>query len=256
MATPAAWASACLGVSGSVAAVKAPELAEALLRAGVSVDVVLTESAHRLLGASYRGAVPLEALEALATAHAPRPAEGAPGAPAGAPPALRVWRDADEWSAYATVGADPVLHVELAKRNQLLLVAPLCANTLAGAALGLCGSLLGSVLRAWYYDLDPAFAEPIAARCGAHAVARPVLVAPAMNTFMWHQRVTAQHLETLRARGVGVVPPVSKVLACGDTGLGAMADVGEIAEAALARLREHAAAEAAAAAAGRPRFVP
>ena len=51
----------------------------------------------------------------------------APSAPA-ARAILRIHRDADEWARYTSVGDDPVLHVELAKRNQLLLCAPLCAN--------------------------------------------------------------------------------------------------------------------------------
>eukprot|EP01052_Picozoa_sp_SAG31_P019981 SAG31_NODE_1482_length_8175_cov_4.484398_2_plen_55_part_00 len=49
---------------------------------------------------------------------------------------------------------DAVLHIELAKRNQLLVLAPLCANTLANIALGLCPNLLCSLVRAWHYDLD------------------------------------------------------------------------------------------------------
>merc|ERR1712070_1295937 len=58
---------------------------------------------------------------------------------------------------YSTVGDDEILHIELVKRNHLLLLAPLGANTLAKAALGLCDNLLTAVLRAWPYDL--------AARC-------------------------------------------------------------------------------------------
>ena len=88
-------------------------------------------------------------------------------------------------------------------------------------------------------DLEPAFAAPLAERYGAHAVARPVLVAPAMNTFMWHQRVTGEHLATLRARGVRVAPPISKKLACGDEGVGAMADVADVVELAVGLLRDH-----------------
>ena len=91
---------------------------------------------------------------------------------------------------------------------------------------------------------------------GAHCVSRPVLVAPAMNTFMWHQRITSTHVAALRARGVLVVPPIAKKLACGDTGMGAMAEVGAIVEAALGALRRHADAEHAAAREGRPTFVP
>ena len=213
----------CLCISGSVAAVKAPDLAERLLKRGINVDLVVTHSADRLLHASYRRSIPWDRLLALAegsAACAPvsvgakrtrDASEGSDGRSAvqnvmqqqsaaheDAPPRLQIWRDEDEWANYKTVGSDEVLHVELAKRNQLLLVAPLCANTLAAIAYGTCGNLLTSVVRAWYYDLDPAFAAPLADRFGAHTVARPIVVAPAMNTIMWHQRVTTEHLETLK----------------------------------------------------------
>ena len=219
--------SICLGVSGSVAAVKAPEIAEALLGAGVSVDVVVTESAFRLMQATYRGARPWDRLLGLVTTSRP---------------ALHVYRDADEWEAYREVGSDPVLHIELAKRNSLLLIAPLCANALAAAAAGLSTGLLGCVLRAWYFDLDPSYARTLAPpNAGSPpAVAdRPVLVAPAMNTVMWHQRITAEHLGALQRRGVRVVPPVSKVLACGDEGVGAMAEVEEIVRQTKVLLESH-----------------
>ena len=213
----------CLCISGSVAAVKAPDLAERLLKRGINVDLVVTHSADRLLHASYRRSIPWDRLLALAEGSAARApvsvgakrtrdaSEGSDGRSAvqnvtqqqsapheDAPPRLQIWRDEDEWANYKTVGSDEVLHVELAKRNQLLLVAPLCANTLAAMAYGTCGNLLTSVVRAWYYDLDPAFAAPLADRFGAHTVARPIVVAPAMNTIMWHQRVTTEHLETLK----------------------------------------------------------
>ena len=91
-------------------------------------------------------------------------------------PRVEVWRDEDEWSDYVDVGTSSVLHVDLAKRNQLLLIAPLCANTLATVALGLCGNLLGSVVRAWHYDMDEAFAAPLEAKYGEHIVCRPLCV--------------------------------------------------------------------------------
>jgi phosphopantothenoylcysteine decarboxylase len=203
--------------------------------------------------ATYRDQQPWARLQAIASASPDRGGGAAVGSTDAA--ALRIWRDNDEWDGYTSVGTDAVVHVELAKRNKLLLIAPLCANTLAAAALGSCGNLLTSVLRAWYYDLAPEFAQPLAERYGAHAVARPVLVAPAMNTFMWHQRVTSTHLGALQARGVRVVPPVAKRLACGDVGVGAMAEVADVVEAALGMLRDHKAAEDAANAQGKPEFV-
>ena len=55
---------------------------------------------------------------------------------------LRVFRDEDEW-AWRTRG-DPVLHIELRKWAELLLIAPLSANTLAKLSNGLCDNLLVS----------------------------------------------------------------------------------------------------------------
>lgn len=267
----------CLCVSGSVAAVKAPDIVERLLERSISVDLVVTQSAERLLHASYRGSVPWARLVDLAKAYA-QPGtvpvgskrtrsvantdsanggnigDAEPDESAHALPRLQLWRDEDEWNGYNAVGADEVLHVELAKRNQLLLVAPLCANTLAAMALGSCSNLLTSVVRAWYYDLEPEFATPLARRFGTHTVARPIVVAPAMNTFMWYQRVTGEHMKTLEARGISVVPPVPKTLACGDKGVGAMADVDDVVEVAAGLLEQQRAADEQSAASGLPAF--
>ena len=54
-------------------------------------------------------------------------------------------------------------------------------------------------------------------------------VAPAMNTFMWDSPFTSEHLGKLGKLGVRVIPPVSKALACGDIGTGAMASPVDIA---------------------------
>lgn len=57
-----------------------------------------------------------------------------------------------------------------------------------------------------------------------------------MNTLMWLSPFTSQHLGVLTALGVRVVPPVSKTLACGDVGQGAMASPADIAAAVRAAL--------------------
>ena len=278
----------CLGVSGSVAAVKTPEIAAALLAAGADVDLVVTEAAYSLLQAQYRGEQPWAQLQALVASH-PEPSPPAEAASrkrsrASGTRTLRIYRDQDEWSGYSAVGSDAVLHIELAKRNQVLLIAPLCANLLAQTAVGLCGNLLSSVVRAWYYDLEvraarphppqrppqslaespspcarvllsqPGFESPLAERFGLHTVRRALIVAPAMNTFMWNQRVTAEHLATLRRRGVQVVAPVVKMLACGDTGMGAMASVEDVVAAAVAALRDYSRKAEQASAQGKPPF--
>ncbi len=50
-----------------------------------------------------------------------------------------------------------------------------------------------------------------------------------MNTFMWDSPFTSKHLAKLGELGVEVIPPVSKALACGDIGTGAMASPADIA---------------------------
>ena len=51
-----------------------------------------------------------------------------------------------------------------------------------------------------------------------------------MNTLMWESPLTSQHLSAVTNLGAQVIDPVSKTLACGDTGAGAMAAVQDIAQ--------------------------
>ncbi|TML47303.1 MAG: bifunctional phosphopantothenoylcysteine decarboxylase/phosphopantothenate--cysteine ligase CoaBC [Actinobacteria bacterium] len=104
------------------------------------------------------------------------------------------------------------LYPHLAQAD-LLVVAPLTANTLAHIALGLADDLL---------------TEAALAHSG------PVLVAPAMNVRMWEHQATRDHVATLRARGVELVGPVEGELAEGEVGLGRMAEP----EAIAARIEE------------------
>src|SRR5207302_2037596 len=83
---------------------------------------------------------------------------------------------------------DPVLHIELRRWADVLLIAPLDANTLAKLANGLADNCLTCVWRAW--DL-----------------ARPVLLAPAMNTLMWEHRLTTRHLRQLASDAGARVAP-------------------------------------------------
>ena len=89
----------------------------------------------------------------------------------------------------------------------LLVVAPLTANTLARMAHGLA---------------DDVLTEAVLAHAG------PLLVAPAMNTRMWLHPATQENLATLRARGVEVVGPAEGELAEGEEGFGRMAEPEEI----------------------------
>jgi phosphopantothenoylcysteine decarboxylase / phosphopantothenate---cysteine ligase len=100
---------------------------------------------------------------------------------------------------------DPYPHLA---RADLLVVAPLTANTLARLAHGLADDLLTEA---------------------ALAHAGPVLVAPAMNVRMWAHPATQANVATLRGRGVEIVGPAEGELAEGEVGLGRMAEPEEIA---------------------------
>ncbi len=209
-------ANVLLGVTGSVAAILTPDLYRDLKAAGHQVKVVATRAALYFFDPA-----------ALDPADPARP-ERNPDV---------VILDEDEWPGSAAgrrwQRGDPVLHIRLRRWAELLLVAPLDANTLAKLAGGLADNCLTCVWRAW---------EP----------ARPVVLAPAMNTLMWEHPLTARHLRQLAAdagAAVGdpapgldallrhvnaacprlrVVPPQVKLLADGDYGVGGLAPLEEI----------------------------
>lgn len=85
---------------------------------------------------------------------------------------------------------------------------------------GLCDNLLTCVARAWNMK-------------------KPLLFCPAMNTHMWEHPVTATHIATLKNWGYTEVPCITKTLVCGDTGLGAMAEVSSIVDTMYETLRIH-----------------
>jgi phosphopantothenoylcysteine decarboxylase / phosphopantothenate---cysteine ligase len=103
---------------------------------------------------------------------------------------------------------EDVLHVRLAHEADAAVVAPATANVLAKLATGVADDLLTSTLLEFR---------------------GPVVVAPAMHSGMWTHPATAENLELLRSRGVGVVGPVEGPLAAGDEGMGRMAEPEDIA---------------------------
>jgi phosphopantothenoylcysteine decarboxylase len=205
-------ANVLLGVTGSVAAIKTPPLFEELKRHGHAVKVVATGAALYFFDPA-----------SLDPSHQGRNPDV-------------VILDEDEWPGRAEnqryQRSDKVLHIELRRWADVLLIAPLDANTLAKLANGLCDNCLTCVWRAW-------------------DVTRPAVLAPAMNTLMWQHPATARHLRHLAADAgaeapagvpldelpewinahcprLRVVSPVSKRLACDDVGVGAMAEVEQI----------------------------
>lgn len=116
-----------------------------------------------------------------------------------------IFTDTDEWMSW-TKRTDPVLHIELSKWADIFLIAPLDANTLAKMCNGICDNLLTCVVRAWQ-------------------ITKPLIVCPAMNTKMYEHPLTSRQLSVLKSWGYHEIPVIEKTLICGDTGLGAMAEI-------------------------------
>lgn len=101
-------------------------------------------------------------------------------------------------------------HIQWAKWAERVLIAPLSANTLGKLACGLADDALSTVMMAIPRGV-------------------PVTLAPAMNTEMWLHPVIQRNLRWLAELGrYRIVAPVEKRLACGDYGVGGMADPAEV----------------------------
>ncbi len=106
-------------------------------------------------------------------------------------------------------------HIRLSREADVILVAPATADILAKMAAGLCDDLATTALL---------------------ATDKPVIVAPAMNVRMWEHPATQANLRTLEARGVRRIGPNEGDMACGEWGMGRMAEPQEIVTAVLAFL--------------------
>ncbi|KAH9810074.1 Protein SIS2 [Teratosphaeria destructans] len=204
-----------LAATGSVATIKIPNIVQALSKhKNLSIRILLSESASEFLQAQSEEQPSLKQIASL-------------------PNVDGVYLDHDEWRK-PWVRGDNILHIELRRWADLMLIAPLSANSLAKIAQGLSDNLITSVVRAWDATgiLDPArpgVPLPFSGTAGARGDKKGIIVAPAMNTAMWHHPLTAEHLRRLEVDWAvsnggwfEVLRPVEKVLACGDTGSGAM----------------------------------
>lgn len=159
-----------LGVTGSIAAYKAADLASKLAQAGAIVETILTPDATRFVG--------------------PLTFQSVTG--------QRAYTEDDLWGAQAHV-----LHIGLAQRADLLVIAPATAQTLARLAQGFADNLLSLTA--------------LAATC-------PLLVAPAMDGNMFAHPATQANLRLLEDRDVTVVGPEEGHLASGLVARGRMTE--------------------------------
>lgn len=189
-----------IGCTGSVATVKIPELVVELVGRGYEVRVVLSSEAalHFFVQSkAYNSAIWSKFMAVGGYS--------------------LILSDKDEWSSWKKVG-DPVLHVQLCKWADILVIAPASANTLSKLKNGAADSLLLSTYAAWDYH------------------SKWIILAPAMNTLMWANSAMEEVRDYFGNRfrnekhRILVIEPAEKLLACGDTGKGAMASVTSIGE--------------------------
>ena len=163
-----------LGITGSIAAYKAADLASRLVKAGYEVDVVMTKAAQEFINP----------LTLQAITHRPVVTE-----------------------MFTLHSEMAVEHIALAERAAVLLIAPATANIIAKLAHGFTDDMLS---------------------CTALATRAPIVIAPAMNNFMYENPITQENIASLSTRGVLFVGPGEGRLACGTTGPGRLTELDEV----------------------------
>lgn len=157
-----------LGVTGSIAAYKIANLASALVKLHADVTVIMTENATNFINP-----ITFETLT-------------------GNKCLVDTFDRNFQYS---------VEHVSLAKKADILLVAPASANVIGKMAHGIADDMLTTTI--------------LACKC-------PKLVSPAMNTNMYENPIVQDNLRILENYGFEVIDPACGYLACGDTGAGKM----------------------------------
>lgn len=227
-----------LGVTGSVAAIKCPELAVRFCREqNAHVKIILTQAGEHFWHKSadynptawqeFQSILALTSDDITNNNNINNTNENANRNEINQ---ITMYRSEDEWKGWDALG-DPVLHIELRDWADLMVIAPLSAHTLAKISCGLCDDLLSCVVRAW--DFGNGSVRP----------GKPMVLAPAMNTAMWEHPLTSSQLVIVRGFwncfnnnvrdnndnvGVYVVEPQVKALACGEVGTGALAELDDI----------------------------
>lgn len=100
-----------------------------------------------------------------------------------------------------------VKHISLAKKADIFVIAPASANIIGKIANGIADDMLSTTI--------------MAAEC-------PRVIAPAMNTHMYNNKIVQDNIKKLKDYGYEFISPASGRLACGDTGEGKLADVNDI----------------------------
>ena len=119
---------------------------------------------------------------------------------------------------FAEPKAWEIQHISLAQKADLMLIAPATANIIGKVANGISDDMLSTTIMA--------------------ASKAKVIFAPAMNTHMYQNRIVQGNIEKLKSYGYDFIEPASGRLACGDIGVGKLADVNTIVERVLTELND------------------
>lgn len=119
---------------------------------------------------------------------------------------------------FAEPKAWEIQHISLAQKADLMLIAPATANIIGKVANGIADDMLSTTIMA--------------------ASKAKVIFAPAMNTHMYENKIVQGNIEKLKSYGYDFIEPASGRLACGDVGIGKLADVNTIVESVVTELSD------------------
>lgn len=108
----------------------------------------------------------------------------------------------------AEIDPSGIQHIDLAKKTDLFLIAPASANIIGKLANGIADDMLSTFALA------------------VHGI--PMMIAPAMNTYMYTNPIVQDNLKKLSNYGYHIIEPRESLLACGDFGVGALATIEDI----------------------------
>lgn len=165
-----------LGVTGGIACYKALDIVSKLKKIGANVDVVMTENATKLVAP--------KSFEVLS-------------------------QNVCVVDTFQTIKTYEVEHISLAKKADLVLIAPATYNFVGKLASGIADDMLTTTVTA--------------CKC-------PILIAPAMNTNMYENPIFLKNVEYLSSLGYHFINAQCGRLACGDVGVGKLPDTSEIIE--------------------------
>ncbi len=103
-----------------------------------------------------------------------------------------------------------VSHIDVVKESDIILIAPATANFISKMAHGICDDMLSTMVVVGYN--------------------KRIIVAPAMNTNMYENPIIQENINKLKSLGVEFIEPKESLLACGDYGKGALANIEDIVE--------------------------